>query len=326
MRSPRTLVVLAAAGTLVLGTLSAATATGTSTPQIVSPVSSVPKYAGFKGPYTVDFSRSPAGTYRYTVTSSDDVLVGDGEYQWTGADPETVNLFTATALPAGTYVFRVHETSEPSPAVPDATLSFTVRPGAQPRCSVGVPRAVRVNSGEERVLGRLATNCAAAQVTYASWEIRHVTRGLRNLMTFDRTTRDTFSFFGPDPLGTYVVTPVTAINAASDDIRQNAPRIDVRLDSRLTLSAQRAGRFVTLGSASTVFARSANRFRARPGNRVTLSSRTCRTCAWRPLITKTTGPRGRVSFRVRAPATRDYRVNAAATPTVWAPYPKFARR
>jgi hypothetical protein len=318
------LLVLALAGGGLGGRADAArAATGDGSPVVVGPDGSSPQYQGFAGPFSVDFSDAPTGTYSCRVEQAGATVASCGDqFVWDGTGGGQ-HAFRTSVVPPGASTFVLHQESF---EFPDTTLGFTVRGYGRPTCSVSVPQDVRVDADEEIVTGRLTAGCTAAHATYASWEVEHVTRGFRSWMTFDHTTTDRFSFFGADPLGTYLVDPLTATNAAADDIAQNTPRIEVRLDSRLTLRSHRSGSRVELTARFTRFVRGANRFGGWAHRPVTFAERSCGTCAWKRLSLRRTDSHGQVRLGLRAHRVRAYRVTAGGAALVWAPYPRYTRR
>lgn len=303
-------------------------AVGDGNPRIVNPSGTKPLYEGFTGPYVVDFGAAPTGGYSYRVervpTGASPVTVGSGSFTWTGNGPEK-RSFTLPALPpAAEYAFAI---------VDDATgehrsrVSFEVRAGAQPRCSLVVPTKLRVDSSEEIIRARLSSNCSWADIDYASWDVKHLSRGTYvNSLLFNGTTTDTWSYFDGQPLGTYAMKPVTAFNGAEDDIEQNMPRTEIRLDSRLSFSATRSGSYVTLRTAVRKYSRSANKFGPWGKHAIALSYRTCNTCAWVHFRTQKTSLGGKATYRFKASATRTYRVTSGGTSSIWAAYPRYLRR
>lgn len=295
-------------------------------PVITSPTPADPLYEGFAGPFVVDFANTPAveTTYDYSVIRTsgggDSVVSGPHAFNWSGSGPPHP-LYTAP-LPAGTgYRFEItdHDGHE-------ATLDFTVRPGPAPTCDVLVPSRVRVNAPVERVPAPLAPGCAALDTVYATWNIEHVTDGFAEVLVYEQTSTDTWSVYDDEPTGTYLVLPKGARAADLDDVPQNTTRSVVRRDSRVTLSGSRSGRYVTLRARLTRYVPRADGFRAWGKRAVTVSYRTCRTCAWHRLSTRTTDRDGRTTFRFRAAKVREYQVRAAGTSRIWAPRPDRLRR
>jgi len=326
---PRT-AVLALATALVAAALAAvplsgAAGAGDGDPQIISPSGVEPLYEGFTGPYVVTFDSAPVGDYSYRVQHTplgqSPVVDDAGTFGSTGAGKQA---FTLAALPPRdeyTFVIEDDETGEHR-----STVSFEVRAGAQPRCSVVVPSTLRVNTAEEVVYGRLSSNCTAAHIDHASWDVKNLARGTYvNSLQYDGNVKDFWKFFDAQPLGVYVAKPVEAANAAADDIVQNAPRTEVRLDSRFSFSASRVGSYVTLRVSVRKYSRSANTFGPWGKHAVALSYRTCNTCAWTHFHTVTTSVSGSASYRFKAPLARTYRVTSGGTSTYWAPYPHYER-
>ncbi|MFL6062234.1 MAG: hypothetical protein ACJ72E_13450 [Marmoricola sp.] len=298
-------------------------------PSVFSPDLSSPQYQGFHGPFGVEFVNAATGSYACHVEVGGVLVVSCAdEYAWDGTG-SSEHLFTVPALaPSEDYVFVVHEASN---ATPDVRVPFTVRAGAQPTCTVLLPSVVRVGRDQTPVGARLAPDCAAASVQQPSWDVYRVAGPFVESLQFDGTTRDSFSFFARRyATGTYFARPTdSAHNAGSDSIRQNTPRVDVRLDSRLVLRTHRDGRKVTLTSTLTRYfphRRTFGAFGAWTKRPITFSFRTCGTCAWHRLAVRRTDRHGDVVVRLRTAKVRGYRVTAGGTTVVWAPHPRYGRR
>lgn len=290
-------------------------------PAIDSPQSSDLLYQGYRGPFLVDFSKAPPATYTYTVTTDPGgETVSTAPYDWSGSGSSQVYL-EVSPLPQGSYVFEITDGAGHQDSV-----SFTVR-GPQPRCSVIVPARVRVNAPEALITGRLAADCAQAGVTYASWDIDHVTAGFVSLLRFNGTTRDVWKYGAfSDPLGTYRAVPTTATSSTGDRILLNSPTTTIRLASRLSATAGRAGGVVTLKGSATRYVPTSLAFRGWTGRPVVIWVRGCAGCAWRRLAVRTTDRSGHFVFRARTARVRSYRVVVAGGPNVWAPAPISVRR
>jgi hypothetical protein len=312
------LVSLLVAVGLVAAGGSAALAEGTGNPAIDEAVGSDQHFLGFTGPFVVDFSNAPYATYYYSVSAAPSAE--DPSFVWEAGKPATQS-FAVAPLSGGDYTFSIDDLAGHTDS-----QEFTVRPRPQPYCSLVVPSVVRVNGPEEKIFGRLAGNCAAAKIDYASWDVRHLTRGFVNLFTFNGTGQDSWKYNSTNPLGTYAAVPTTAINQFADDVVQNSPRTTIRLASRLALTSERHRRLVTLRAVLTKYQPKALGFRAWSGRVVTISYRTCKACAWHRLGVRRTTGKGVIRYRVRAAHARYYRATAAGTTVVWAPYADQVRR
>lgn len=322
--------VLALATSLLGGVLAGLPVTGAvgvvdGDPQIISPSGVEPLYEGFTGPYVVRFDGAPAGEYSYRVQHTPPgeapVVDDEGTFVSDGAGKHPFSL--GPLPPRAAYRFVIEDVAT---GTHRDEVTFEVRAGAQPRCSLIVPSTLRVNTAEEVVYGRRSSNCTAAHVEHAHWDVTNLSRGTYvNSLVFYENFKDSWKFFDREPLGVYVMKPGEAVNAAGDDIVQNAPRTVVRLDSRFSFSASRAGSYVTLRVALRKYSRSANTFGPWGKHPVALSSRTCSTCPWTHFRTVWTSLSGSASYRFRAPDTRTYRVTSGGTSTYWAPYPHYER-
>lgn len=304
----------------------AAVAESTGNPVVDQTVATKQHFLGFKGPFLVDFSNAPYGTYSFSVSTAPsgedpgDIVSGPTAFDWEAGKAATQS-FAVPALSGGTYTFSIEDLSEHSGAV-----AFTVRPRHQPYCSLGVPSAVRVNAPEEVVVGRLASNCSAAQVRYASWDVRRAGSSFFNWFVFDKTSLDSWKHTASDPLGTFAAVQVDATNPFGDEILQNSPSTTIRLDSRVSLTSSRVRKYVTLRASLTRYVPTARAFRPWKARVVTLSYKTCKSCTWHRLTARTTTSKGKISVRVRAPKARYYRATVGGTSTIWAPYADQVRR
>lgn len=299
-------------------------AVGTGNPVITSPTLSDPLYEGFDGPFVVDFAEAVHAEYTYSVTQDTGggpvTVFGPESYTWagSGAPPH----LTTAPLPAGTgYQFRISDG-----AGHEATLDFTVRSGPAPTCDVLVRSQVRVNAPVERIPAPLAAGCAALDTVYATWNIEHATDGFAEVLVYEQSSTDTWTLYDDEPTGTYLVLPKGARAGDLDDVPQNSTRSVVRRDARVVLSGSRSGRYVTLKARLTRYVPQADGFRGWRKRAVTVSYRTCPTCAWHRLGTRTTDRNGRTTYRFRAAKVREYQVRAAGTSRIWAPRPDRLRR
>ena len=291
-------------------------------PAIVSPPSSGRLYLGARGPFVVEFANAQTGTYTWTVvTSPADEPVATGQVSWTGSGSSSRSITTPSALAPGAYSFSLNDGAGHL-----ADVDFTVVGYAQPRCTLVVPASIRVNAPEERVIGRLASNCAAAHVGYASWDIDRAGTNFA-LLAFNGTSQDFWKHGASDPLGTFVAKASTkTTNPAGDTVLRNSPSTTLRLDARVSLTSSRVRKYVTLRASLTRYVPAARAFRPWKGRAVTLSYKACKACAWHRLGARTTTSKGKISVRVRAPKVRYYRATVAGTTTIWAPYADQVRR
>lgn len=302
-------------------------AVGTGDPVITSPTSTSALYDGYTGPFVVDFADAPTGTYDYQVLDvsgpGDPTPVTPVQHyddNGTGVEPQ----LRVPALSPGSYRFVISDAATHSH---QASLDFTVRSGSAPRCSLLVPSRVRVNARVEKVVGHLSSTCTALHTATADWK---VTRGGRTYDYFSfqagRNTTDTWSLYSSDPVGGYTVVPLSARSTSFADVPQNTPTVVARRDSRLALTGWRSGSDVTLVTSLSVYAASANAFRPWAGRYVSLSYRSCSSCAWHLLRTLTTDSHGQARYRVRASGVREYRVAASGTSLAWEPFRRYLRR
>lgn len=319
------LVVVATTLLLAVAGLAPAQAVGTGNPAVVQVGETAQHYDGFTGPFVVSFEDAPKGSYSWSVTTEPPDgtprrIRGPFTYTWTGsgANPH----FEVAGLEPGKY-YRFHVGDNAGHA---AVRAFVVSTGKPPSCSIVLPNHVRMGATSKKLTATLAANCAAADTEYASWQADHSKAGFAQTFVFDRTTSRTWRLYDDEPTGLYVISPNRATTTDDVHLPQNTRRMIVRLDARLALSASRSGAYVTVRSSLTRYSPEANRFRAWAGRRVTLSYRTCATCAWHALTKQSTNASGRTSYRFRAATARTYRATVGGTSTTWAAVPKQTRR
>ncbi len=325
-RTVRAVVVGLLATVALVAVPDGAGAVGDGPPVILSPATGAKHYNGFDGPFVVDFEGAPVGQYLFYVTK---VPAGGGTPVRVGAlrgfafngsfsRPELY----VDRLPVGAgYTFWVSDGAGHT-----ATLPFAVSPGTPPTCSVVLPRTIRMKSRYARITARLSPTCTSLRRSYASWQVRSRTGDFAETFSFFSNTTDVWNLYDDELTGTYRVVPNSAKDADNEAIPQNTTSLVMKLDARLALSAKRSGRTVTLRTSLKHYVPLVNGFRVWSGRKVVLSTRSCSTCAWRPVRGARTSRAGTVTFKVRASQTRGYRVTAAGTPSTWAPVARTARR
>ena len=307
---------------LALVTLPAG-AVGSGDPTIENPSVGAALYAGYSGPFRMNFDNAPKGDYDWAVTRTSpapSTVVDQGVYPNDGFGvPEPIQT---TALSAGGYTFTISDTATHTHT---ATRPFTVRSGAAPTCGVVVPSKVRVNQPVEKVATHLGSRCAELNVSYASWKVLDAARDFAGSLVFDATSTDTWTVFDDDRMGRYLVQPKSGRSADDTEVPQNSPTPVVRRDSRLAFGGWRSGGYATARATLTRYSAAADAFRPWASAHVVLSYRSCRTCAWHWLRTMTTSSHGQAGYRFRSSSTRDYRMTSAGTDQTWAPLPRYGR-
>ncbi|MDX6301424.1 MAG: hypothetical protein QOF53_2638 [Nocardioidaceae bacterium] len=186
-------------------------------------------------------------------------------------------------------------------------------------CSVVAPRRLSISSPVQTFHARLAGDCARAHMDFASWNVTHPSIGVSDILIFDAgQASDSWQFYDWEHLGTYRVTPRSAWDVSSRALSENTGRMSIRLVSHVAIRASRTGRFVTLRSSATRYRPSVSAFRPWVGRAIALSYRTCRTCSWHHITTRTTDGNGRIApRRVLAPTAREFRAEIAKMSTTW---------
>ena len=194
----------------------------------------------------------------------------------------------------------------PSPTPPPTPVP---PPPGQPGgagCSLLITGKVRVQSPRTPVSSSLDADCRSTGTDTARWDIRHRTRGAVASFSFTRGSRSsTWTVTDATPLGTYDVVPAGAYDEDAAGTPRAVPQTrlttSVRLLSWLTLSAQRAGKYVVLQGRATRWSQSADARRPWQHQAVHFGVRSCPTCQSHELRTRQTNDAGRFSLRVSSP-------------------------
>jgi hypothetical protein len=307
-----------------------AEAVGTGDPTIESPTASTKLYAGFTGPFVVNLSTAPIGTYTYFV---DKIPTGGGspvqvgsthQYEFNGSF-EKPELMVPALSPGTGYAFHITYT-DADMVVHQATQAFTISSDPAPRCSIVLPSQIRMAARSYLIRATLSAQCKTLHTTYASWQARDPKNFFAETFTFAGVRSDSWRIYDDERTGLYKVRPNSAMNSSNKSVLQNSTQLTMKMDSWVSLTSSRSGAFVTLKTTSTRYSPVANRFKAWAQRKVVLAYRTCSTCAWHRLKVQTTNSHGATSYRFRATAIRQYRATAAGTTTVWAPHPDYVRR
>jgi hypothetical protein len=155
--------------------------------------------------------------------------------------------------------------------------------------------------------------------------VRHASSRTSDIFIFDQRSHATNTVYDWEAPGTYYVEPR---NSWSNffELSQNTRSYVVKFGSRISVSAARVGRYVTVSVWTSYYSPQLRGYRAWPGAKVLVQSRACPTCAWKNLRVARTGPQGGVAIRTYAVRSRIYRAISSATPTVWGRTSRGVRR
>lgn len=332
MRSARPVLAAAAATLLAVALLVlprvSADAVGDGNPVVTSPTTTGKYYAGFTGPFVVDFEPAPIGSYDYWVAQDqggpDPVVIGPvQQYAYNGSF-STPQLRVGT-LPAGSFTFHVTDHGDP---VEHATsLAFTVLPGPPPTCSVLLPARVRMKARSALVTARLSPTCTTLRTRYASWQANDPKGFFATGLVFADGARSArWRIYDDEWTGTFAVRPKVAKDVENATLPQNTTRLAMKMDGRTRVTSRRSGRTVTVKVAARRYSPSKNRYVAWGRRTVVLAARSCESCRWHRVGVRRTARNGTATWTVRAGRVRQYRVTAAGTASVWAPLPRYTRR
>lgn len=189
---------------------------------------------------------------------------------------------------------------------------------ATAQCSIVAPSKVTIDQPYRGLTTRLAANCQAAGVEYASWQFIHPSQGLQDIAIFDGTTTDPWDVYDWDPTGAWTVRPSSIWAADRDlDVIQNTTTTTVKLGARLTATAKRANGKLTLSTTAKVYSPNANTWVGRSKAKVSLMRKAPGSASWTWVKSATATSTGKVSLTV-VPRTGQYRLQVGETPSVWA--------
>jgi hypothetical protein len=199
-------------------------------------------------------------------------------------------------------------------AVVPATGAAAVGP-----CSVVAPTKVVLDAPYEEVVFRLASDCAASDQAYASWEIVHPSQGYAGGVIFESNTVDYWDLYDFDGPARYTVRPSMAHDSNYDDLTQNTAAISVKLGSRLTATVSRSGGRLTFSAYASTYSPNANGWYRRAGAPLALMHLAPGSSTWSYVKAATTSSTGRATVSV-IPGYGQYRLMIKETDKVWASY------
>src|SRR5215213_3305682 len=168
---------------------------------------------------------------------------------------------------------------------------------ATAQCSIVAPTKIVIDREYRAVPLRLSSNCAAAGAVYAEWDFIHSTKGWQNFAVFDGTTTDTLDVYDWDtPVGTYTVRPWEAYTSDFTDLTQNTATTQVKLGSRLAVTATRSSTRLTINGAATVFSPTYSRWYQRANATVALMYLAPGSTTWTWVKNGTTSTTGKVTL------------------------------
>lgn len=191
-------------------------------------------------------------------------------------------------------------------------------------CYVSAPAKVVMDHAYEAVPLRLASNCTASGVQYASWDIYHPTEGLSDFAIFDGTTTDTWDLYDFDGPARYQLRPSSAWDTNYDDLTQNTAYVTVKLGSRLTATTTRSSGVLTFSAYASTYSPTFSDWYRRAGANVALTYLAPGSSTWTYVKYATTDSSGRVRLSV-APKYGSYRLVIKETTKAWSAYSTAVR-
>ena len=112
-------------------------------------------------------------------------------------------------------------------------------------CTLVAPKTLAITSPYRAVTLRLASDCAASGVEYATWDLYHPTQGWDGMTIFDGNTTDIWDVYDWDlkPGSRYTWRASYAWDSDYNDVVQTQPYTDVKLGSKASLTTSRSGNF-----------------------------------------------------------------------------------
>lgn len=185
-------------------------------------------------------------------------------------------------------------------------------------CSIVVPSKVTIDQPYRGLTTRLAYDCAAAGVTYASWDFMHPSQGFQNIEIFDGTSTETWDVYDWEPTGTYTVRPsLVQTGDYRDVVTQNTATTTVKLGARLTATGKRANGKLTLSTTAKVYSPKTDAWVGRSKVKVSLMRKAPGSSTWTWVKSATATRSGKVSLSV-VPKAGQYRLQVGETASVWA--------
>lgn len=179
---------------------------------------------------------------------------------------------------------------------------------AAPACNISVPSKVAITQPYTPITATFSYGCHAYSVS-AWWDVMHSRKGWEGSFHYDGSTKDVYDFYADwDPLGTYTLRPDFAYDFDYDDMPQNTRTMTVKLGSRQYISTSRSRSTVTIAGTTTRYSPTNERFAALPRTRVYLQSKSCSSCAWKPVTSTTTNRYGKVTFKRTSSSARYWRL------------------
>lgn len=196
---------------------------------------------------------------------------------------------------------------------------------AAPSCTISVPSKVSITKPYRTITATYSSGCR----TYADeawWDVVHPTQGPMDFFDYEGRSKQSIDWYDWNPRGRYTV---RAQGAWDDDFRklkQNSPKMTVKLGSKTGISTSRSGTYVTVKGTATRYSPNAERFRPWSGATVTLHSKSCSSCSWKRVKTVKTNSAGKVSIKTKASAKRYWRITTSDSSNTWGKTSSTLRR
>ncbi len=182
-------------------------------------------------------------------------------------------------------------------------------------CNISVPSKVSITKPNRTITATYSSGCRT-NADWAWWDVVHPRHGSMEIFDFEGRSKQSVDWYDWNPRGTYTV---RAQGAWDDDFRkmkQNSPKMTVRLGSKQGISTSRSGSYVTVRGTSTRYTPSAEKFRPWSGAKVSLCSKFC-SCPWKRVKTTKTNSAGKVTIKTKASSKRYWRITTANSSNTW---------
>lgn len=183
-------------------------------------------------------------------------------------------------------------------------------------CNISVPSKVSITKPYRTITATYSSGCRK-NADWAWWDVVHPSQGPTDIFDFEGRSKQSIDWYDWNPRGRYTV---RAQGAWDDDFRkmkQNSPKMTVRLGSKLGISTSRSGSYVTVRGTATRYTPSAERFRPWSGARVSLYSKSCSSCSWKRVKATKTNSTGKVSVRTKASTKRYWKIATSDSSNTW---------
>ena len=192
-------------------------------------------------------------------------------------------------------------------------------------CNISVPSKVSITKPYRTITATYSSGCRTS-ADWAWWDVVHPRQGPWHDFMFTGRSKETIDWYDSDPRGTYTVRADEAWDHNYRKMKQNSPKMTVKLGSKVGISTSRSGTYVTVRGTATRYTPNAERFRSWSGATVTLRSKSCSSCSWKKVKTTRTNSAGKVSIRTKASSKRYWKITTLDSSNTWGKTSSTLRR